>query len=294
MTTNPTSTQTSRPSWLPVAEYPFQLRAIELGDHAVTYVDEGEGATLLFVHTGMWSFVFRDVIVWLRHHYRCVALDFPGFGLSSEPPGRDLDLAEQSELLGRFVAALDLRDITLVLHDLGGLVGMGFAAAHPDRVVALVMANTFAWEPDRTGLIRMLRLASSRPVTAADVATRLIPRLSTTRFGVGRHLSRAGKRAFLGPVTRRRVRRFHDLIGNALDSQELSDRIAAGIADGLGDLPILTIFGERNDPFGFQERHHAIFPNHHGIVVAKGNHFPMMDDPDLFATTLHRWRSHLG
>ncbi len=52
---------------------------------------------------------------------------------------------------------------------------------------------------------------------------------------------------------------------------------------------MLTIFGQHNDPWGFQDRHAATFPNHEGIVVPKGYHFPMTVDPDLFADTIRDW-----
>ena len=81
MTTNKTATTVTRPEWLPHSEYPFHLRSLKLGDNTVTYIDEGEGPALLFVHTGMWSFIFRDVITRLRDDFRCITLDFPGYGL---------------------------------------------------------------------------------------------------------------------------------------------------------------------------------------------------------------------
>lgn len=295
MTTNPSITAVAHPDWLPADDYPFQLRSIDLGTDSVTYIDEGAGPTLLFVHTGMWSFIFRDVILRLRDDFRCITLDFPGYGLSPDPIGDELDLADQGELLAEFVERLSLSDITLVLHDLGGVVGMAFAAQRANLIAGIVMANTFAWKPDDKALVRMLRIVSSRPVTVLDRVTRFIPRLTRTRFGVGRHLSRSGKRAFLGPFQGRgRTRRIHSLMRNAIESDTVYERIEAATAGPLQDRPVLTIFGERNDPFGFEDRHHATFPNHVGVVVAKGNHFPMMDDPDLFADSVRGWLRRLG
>lgn len=290
MTTKTPNTSTTRPRWLPDDAYPFRLRSIGLGDETVAYIDEGEGPTLLFVHTGMWSFIFRDVILRLRDDFRCVALDFPGYGLSPEPRAGDLDLGAQSQLLGLFVSELDLTDVTLVLHDLGGVVGMGFAAAHPGRARGLVMANTFAWKPEGKALVRMLSIVSSRSLTVLDRITKLIPRMTATKVGVGLHLDRADKRAFLGPFRdRRRVGRFHTLMRDALVADDLYARIEAATTGVLGGLPVLTIFGEKNDPFGFQDRHHATFPDHEGHIVTNGNHFPMMDDPDLFADAIRDW-----
>ena len=290
MTTNPQTTAAIRPDWLSQDVYPFELRSIDLAGETVTYVDEGEGPPLLFVHTGMWSFIFRDVIVRLRDDFRCIALDFPGYGLSPDPAGDDLGLDTQSSLLGRFVDALRLSDVTLVLHDLGGLVGMGFAADQPDRVRAIVMANTFVWKPEGRALTTMLRIMASRPLAAFDRLTGLVPRLTATSSGVGRHLDKVERRAFLEPFQQRgRIGRFHSSMGDALVAEALWTRIESALAAGLAERPVLTIFGEKNDPFRFQERHHATFANHESLVIEGGNHFPMMDDPDRFAAKLREW-----
>ena len=70
----------TRPDWLPTEEFPFDVKAADLPLGTLTYIDEGEGPTLLFVHAGMWSFIFRDVIAELREDFRCIAMDFPGYG----------------------------------------------------------------------------------------------------------------------------------------------------------------------------------------------------------------------
>jgi pimeloyl-ACP methyl ester carboxylesterase len=280
-----------RPRWLSPDEYPFTIRHLELDSGAVAYVDEGDGPTLLFVHAGMWSFVFRDAIARLRPTFRCVTLDFPGYGLS--PAGRrEPRLGDLADVLDAFVTTLDLRDVTVIAHDLGGPVALTMAARHVDRVVGLVLANTFAWTPDRRALRGMLRLVGSRPMQAVGAATNLVPRLTSTRFGVGRHLSPAGRAAFLGPFADRAVRRrFHALLGSVLTERTLTDRVAQAAGTVLNGLPALTIFGEHNDPFGFQDRHAATFPDHTGVVIPGGNHFPMTDDPDVFAASVRDWHA---
>ena len=278
-----------RPDWLPEAEYPFELRSIDLDGETVVYVDEGDGPTLLFVHAGLWSFIWRDAIVGLRKDFRTIAIDFPGFGLAGAPD-TDPTIPGLSAVLAEFVAELGLSDITLVAHDLGGPVALGAAAVDTGRYQALVLTNTFAWEPDKWSLRAMLKTMGSRPVGWLDTATNFLPRMSTNRFGVGRHLSRAGKKAFRGPYRDRSRRRgIHLLMRSALNSTEHFDRIEKATATGLNDRPVLTIFGQYNDPWGFQDRHAATFPNHEGIVVPKGWHFPMTVDPDLFADTVQDW-----
>src|SRR5438132_5296508 len=115
-------------------EYPFRIRFAEVNGHRLHYVDEGAGPTLLLVHAGpAWSFVFRDLILRLRHEFRCVTLDLPGTGLSVAATVYRPGMAAASQVLQAFVETLDLRDVTLVVHDVGGPVGLGAAARAPAR-----------------------------------------------------------------------------------------------------------------------------------------------------------------
>jgi haloalkane dehalogenase len=73
--------------------FPFESRFVDIDGHSVHYVDEGSGPTLLFLHGNpTWSFVYRDVIESLRDEFRCVAVDYPGFRLSSAAPGTGICL----------------------------------------------------------------------------------------------------------------------------------------------------------------------------------------------------------
>ena len=128
-----------------IEEHLFSGRSIEVEGRPIRYVDEGEGPLLLFVQAGTGSFLWRDVIVRLRGRFRCVALDVLGAGPSRAPEGRHLDLGAISRILESFVRALDLRDLTLVLHDLGGPVGLGIAPRLHNRIRALIVAESFGW-----------------------------------------------------------------------------------------------------------------------------------------------------
>ena len=67
----------------------------------VHYVDEGDGPPLLLLHGNpTWSFLYRDVIRGLRDRFRCIALDYPGFGLSQAPPGYGFTPAEHARVVG--------------------------------------------------------------------------------------------------------------------------------------------------------------------------------------------------
>ena len=107
---------TRRPDWVDDELFPFESRFVELDGAHVHYVDEGAGPTLLMLHGNpTWSFLYREIIASLRDRFRCVALDYPGFGLSTAPPGYGFTAREHSDVVARFVAELDLTDWTPVM-----------------------------------------------------------------------------------------------------------------------------------------------------------------------------------
>ena len=124
----------ARPDWFDADLFPVTSRWLDVDGHTVHYVDEGSGPTLLMLHGNpTWSFLYRRLISGLRDDFRCVALDYPGFGLSTAAPGYGFTVAEHSGLVRRFVEALDLTEVTSVVQDWGGPIGMGAAISDPDR-----------------------------------------------------------------------------------------------------------------------------------------------------------------
>jgi haloalkane dehalogenase len=86
-----------RPAWVPGELYPFEDRYAEVAGSVVHYVDEGAGPPLLLLHGNpTWSFLYREIISGLRDRYRCLAVDYPGFGLSEPAPGYGFSPAEHA------------------------------------------------------------------------------------------------------------------------------------------------------------------------------------------------------
>jgi len=69
-----------RPQWLPESVWPFETRGLEVGGSVVAITEVGRGPVLLFVHTGLWSFIWRDVMTRLSADFRCICLDAPAPG----------------------------------------------------------------------------------------------------------------------------------------------------------------------------------------------------------------------
>jgi len=279
----------SRPKWLPENEWPFQTFGLESDGSTIAVTDVGQGPVLLFVHTGFWSFIWRDVIMRLAPGFRCVCFDAPGTGQSDRLPANSISLDRASRALTDVIQVLDLRDITIVFHDLGGPSGLAGAACVADRIRGLIAVNTFAWKPTGAAFRGMLVLMGSTPMREFSAWTGILTRVTSRAFGVARHMDEPSRKVFYEGVGRQGVRAFHAYMRSAHNSESIYERLDQALTGPFQGLPLLTIFGERNDPLGFQPRWKKLFPDAHQIVVSKGNHFPMCDDPDLVAASIREF-----
>ncbi len=140
--------------------YPFEPQTLLLDDLRYSYLDEGTGDPLLMLHGNpTWSFYYRNLVRGLKHAYRCVVPDHIGCGFSEKPFHYNYTLSQHIDNLETLVDTLDLRDLTLVLHDWGGAIGMGYAVRHPERIRRLVVFNTAAFLSPRIPVsLRLCRL----------------------------------------------------------------------------------------------------------------------------------------
>jgi len=277
-----------RPYWLPETVWPFETSALEIEGSRIAVTDVGKGPVLLFVHTGFWSFIWRDVMLRLSDEFRCVCFDAPGTGRSDRLPLADITLERASRVLTEIIRTLDLRDITLVPHDLGGPSGIAGCAPVADRIRALCGVNTFGWRPSGFAFRGMLGLMGSTFIREFNATTGILPRITVGSFGVGRHMDEPSRRAYLSGIGTQGLRSFHTYLHDARKADTIYERVHNVLTGPFRKLPVVTIFGERNDPLGFQPRWKQLFPEAQQIVVPKGNHFPMCDAPDIVADALKR------
>ncbi len=110
------------------AAFPFESKFQEVHGSRMHYVEEGSGDPVLFLHGNPTSsYLWRNVIPHVSPLARCIALDLIGMG-KSDKPDIDYRFVEHSRYVDGFIAALGLRNLTLVIHDWGS--GLGFYYAH--------------------------------------------------------------------------------------------------------------------------------------------------------------------
>lgn len=145
--------------------YPFESRFLDRNGLRYHYLDEGSGPPVLMVHGNpTWSFYYRALVKALRGTHRCIVPDHIGCGLSDKPDDTKYryTLANRVHDLDALLTHLDITgDLTLVVHDWGGMIGLAAALRRPEAVRRLVILNTGAFLlpagkrlPLRLGLLR--------------------------------------------------------------------------------------------------------------------------------------------
>jgi haloalkane dehalogenase len=288
---------TGRPAWVDDELFPFESRFVTLNGHTVHYVDEGSGPTLLFLHGNpTWSFDYRDVIRALRDEFRCVALDYPGFGLSSARPGYRYLPEEHAAVVVDFLDHLHLSDVTLVAHDWGGPIGLYAAEQRPGTFGGLVLANTWAWPLNGDPIVELV----SR-LMGGLIGRELIRRFNlfvNAMIPVGYRLRKltpaemAHYRNALATYDRREASAVFPRRITA--SREFLAGIEAGLAD-LASLPTLIVWGNADFAFRAKQRRRweQIFADHHTVIVEGAGHFVQSDAPGEFAAAIRGWWSAL-
>ncbi len=270
--------------------FPFAPRYVSAGEVRLHYVDEGpaDAPPLLFVHGNpTWSYLWRRPIAALSAGgHRCVAFDHMGFGRSDKPPVlAAYSLQRHVENAVALIDELDLRDVTLVAHDWGGPIGLGALLERADRLRAVVLMNTWAWElPSflppflrefRTeGLGEILALGGNLFVESipGGMGRRDVDpvMMDAYRAPFPDYWSRAGTLAFQREIP--------------LTERDRSAPLMASIHDRLPalDVPVLLVWGMRDPVFQpvFLEQWQELFPEARTVELGGASHFLVEDDPD--------------
>ena len=129
-------------------EYPFPVKTVQLNDSTeVAYVDEGEGEqVIIFIH-GLGSYLpaWKKNIAELRKHYRCIALDLPGYGKSGKGV-YDISMTFYARVIADFMDALNIPSAAIAGHSMGGQIAMMLALTHPERVQKLILVSPAGFE----------------------------------------------------------------------------------------------------------------------------------------------------
>ena len=268
--------------------YPFTSLYFDLNPYKLHYLDEGEGEVLLFLHGNpTWSFYYRSLIQNFQGRYRCVAPDHIGCGFSDKPQDYSYTLTTHIDNLEKLVGFLGLKNITLMVHDWGGAIGMGLAVRKPELIKRLVLFNTASFLsmdiPLRIGLCR-IPLLGTILIRYLNLFVR-----GVLRFGLKRRkrLTRNVRAGYLAPYDT-----FKNRIANlkfvqdipmeqAVPSYSVIQYIERNLKQFDG-YPILIIWGSQDFCFNvkFLNKWREIFPRAEVREVCNAGHLVVEDASD--------------
>lgn len=278
----------------PVHLYPFKHRVLTILEHRIHYIDEGQGPVVLFCHPSIaTSFMYRGMIQELSRNARCIALDFPGFGMSLSASGYIPSIASQAKVLDQFIASLGLGDIYLVMQEVGGHSAMAAFLQQPEWLKGLIITDTILFPcTEYPRIEKVLKVVNGRAFNFLNSNFNFLAR-AMTRFGIRkRKLSKEErqvyKQLFPTPSTRRTTTRMlHELL---VHSQLLSE-IQQALESSMNSIPVLIIYGDK-DPLtemGVPQRIHRMLPNSKLHWIKGEAHFPHEGAPVEMSRIIARW-----
>ncbi|MFZ5440971.1 MAG: alpha/beta fold hydrolase [Myxococcota bacterium] len=278
------------------SQYPWQGHFLDVGQGVrLHYLDEGKGEPLLMLHGNpTWSFYWRALVSAFSSSHRVIVPDHVGMGLSDKPGDDRYEYVLERRVadLDRLVSSLGLgNDLTLVVHDWGGMIGLAWATKNPGRVKRLVVLNTAGFGlpqgrklPWQIGVVRYAPYFPV-PVRAFNAFSRGANLMCSTRPG---KLTPLAKDAYLAPYDswqhRIAVQRFVEDIPLAPGDrswplvQEVSDKLEQQFSK----LPILLCWGRRDFVFddAFLAEWKRRLPNADVHVFEDAGHYVMEDAPE--------------
>jgi haloalkane dehalogenase len=223
------------------------------------YLDEGGGEPVVMLHGNpTWSFYYRELVRALRGEYRTVVPDHIGCGLSDKPGDDRYDYTLKQRVLDleALLDHLELRDnLTLVLHDWGGMIGMAYAHRHPERVKRLVVLNTAGFRmPAGKRLPRSLWLFRNTPLGPLLIRGLNAFSRGAARYCARRPLSGAVRAGYLAPYDswRNRIAVLRFVQDIPLAPGDRSYELVREVEEGLHrfrETPLLLCWGERDFVF---------------------------------------------
>ncbi len=267
----------------------FDPHFLDLDGVRLHYLDEGAGDPVVMVHGNpTWSFFYRNLVDSLRTSYRTIVPDHIGCGLSDKPDDSryPYTLDRRARDLEALLDHLGLvENLTLVMHDWGGMIGMLFASRHPGRIKRLVILNTGAFRlPAAKPLPRSIALIRNTPLGPFLVRGLNAFCLGALATCVRKTLPPDVRRGYLAPydswANRIAVLRFIQTI--PLKPGDDGYDLVTGVEEGLQrfrHLPMLICWGMRDFVFDrhFLEEWERHFPEAEVHRFPEAGHYVLED-----------------
>lgn len=276
--------------------YPFQSKWTTINNNRIHYIDEGNGETILFCHPPvMSSFMYRNMIIELSKHFRCIALDFPGYGLSELTLTGDYShsINAQSEIVAKFIDVLQLQPLYLLMQEVGGHAAMKVFIQHPKKLKGLIITDTIPFSClSYPKIYRMLKFVNGPIFNFLNINFNFLIR-AMTRFGIQRRkLSQTERCVYIQMFnTKQKRKAITHLLYELIEQDGLLVEIQNSLETTFRNLPSLLIYGNK-DPLthlGIPQRLHKILTKSELHLINNEAHFPHEGAPDEMNLIITNW-----
>ena len=136
-------------------DFPYTSQYVSVNGSKMHYIEQGSGDPILFIHgIPTWSYLWRNIIPCVSPQGRAIAVDLIGLG-KSDKPDIQYSITDHIDYLTAFIEALSLKNITLVLHGWGSVVGLSYAARHADNIKAIACLESHLRPATSTDLVSL-------------------------------------------------------------------------------------------------------------------------------------------
>lgn len=286
----------------PSAKFPFESKFVTIDGYKIHYVEEGQGEPILFIHGNPTSsYLWRNILPKVSDATgkRGIALDLLGFG-KSDKPDIEYTLKLHNHIIEKFIEELGLDNLTLVLHDWGGPLGMYYAVNHPEKIKAIVLMETFMWDMRWKAfpvIFRVIFWFLRSPIGFFMIQVmnmfinQFIPAGVVNKENLTDEVMRGYRDPFPTIKSRRAIRVFPRLLpinGNPRASAEIMKEIEVGLS--ALTCPMLWILNEQgilsDEDISWLK---AKIPQIKTQNFGPGKHFMQEDNPEKLSQILSDW-----
>jgi pimeloyl-ACP methyl ester carboxylesterase len=272
-------------------EYKYDVKFAQLpGEIELAYVDEGAGSqTIIFIH-GLGSYLraWEKNIEGLKDSYRCIAIDLPGYGKSSKKPHSGM-MSFYAEVVKNFIDELELKNVVLAGHSMGGQISMMAAINYPESIEELVLLAPAGFEEFTDGQKQWFRdvmtLDGVKNTTVEQIQTNLAYNFYNVPDDAGFMIT--------DRIAMRSAKDFEAYCYAVV--QSVNGMVDEPVIDMLDQIsqPVLIIFGENDNliPNRFlnpgrtidvAQNGHQKLPNSQLVIIPKSGHFTQFESPQAF------------
>lgn len=299
------SQNSERPFEISEALYPFESKFTQVDGMRVHYIDEGQGHPIVFCHGNpSWSLLYAPMIRVLRDHFRCIAVDYPGFGMSEKPSPEKYGFLpeEHSRVLGTVVDALIPagEKFSVFVQDWGGPIGLNMAADRAGQIHKLYIGNTWAWAADLNTEDGRNMKAFSDKMGGEAMRDKILKKnlfvnmsMGQLTHGFKRHspeLAGELKAAYLAPFAESEDSRMGTAVfpRQIAQSSEWLAALDKKVAAKLEDKPTLLFWGEQDPLFSavIREMWEKRMKDSRTVLLPEAAHFFQQDEPETIAQAM--------